>query len=458
MIQEDIITAIATPGGTGAISVVRLSGKGSIDLISSVFSKSLSERESHTLHFGLITTPSGESIDEVLVSLFHEGKSFTGEESVEISCHASPFIQAEILKTLVQKGARIAEPGEFTMRAFMNGKMDLSQAEAVADLISSQSKLAHGVAFNQLRGGFSSELKQLRERLIDFASLIELELDFAEEDVEFADRSQLLSLVSEVLKYIYKLIDSFELGNAIKNGLPVAFVGRPNAGKSTVLNALLNEERAIVSEIAGTTRDTVEENLNIEGINFRLIDTAGIREASDEIERKGIERSLDKIQKASLVVYLYDSSLLTADEILEDRELYLQNKKCLIIGTKNDLDNPLKEEVKIHVEMIAESPVHLLSMKDPADIETLRSLLFEQTIGSRLDDHSTIVSNARHVENLEKAATALESAKNGLETGITGDFVAMDIRQAMYKIGSITGSISEDDLLANIFGKFCIGK
>ncbi len=456
--SQDLICAVATPAGTGAISVIRLSGNGSLALVNSFFSKNLEEARSHTLHFGNFQTADGSIVDEVLVSVFHAGKSFTGEESVEISCHASPYIQAEIMRFLTASGARVAEPGEFTMRAFLNGKLDLSQAEAVADLIASQSRKSHEVALNQLRGGFSSELKDLREKLIHFASLVELELDFAEEDVEFADRTELKALVDEVLNYIEKLIRSFEVGNAIKNGIPVAFVGRPNAGKSTVLNALLNEERAIVSDIAGTTRDTIEEMLSVEGIAFRLIDTAGIREASDEIERMGIDRSKEKIRQAALVVYLYDSAVLTTDEVLEDVELYLQDKKCLLVGTKNDLPNEDREEVKIQVEAISERPVALLSMKDPVDVERLRKLLFDTTIGEKLDEHSTIVSNVRHVESLSKSADSLRKAKEGLETGITGDFIAMDIRQAMYQLGTITGDISTDDLLGNIFSKFCIGK
>ncbi len=456
--SDDIICALATPNGSGALAIIRLSGKKSIDLTNGVFSKKLIDKESHSIHFGTIADDSGEIIDEVLVSLFKEGKSFTGEESVEISCHASPYIIQQLLKLFQQKGARAAEPGEFTLRAFLNGKMDLSQAEAVADLIASQSKLAHKVALNQLRGGFSSELKDLREKLINFASLIELELDFAEEDVEFADRTQLNDLVTEVLGKIKLLIESFELGNVIKTGIPIVFAGRPNAGKSTILNALIKEERAIVSDIAGTTRDTIEEKFNINGIDFRLIDTAGLRETTDVIENLGIERSMEKIKSASLVVYLYDAAESSIDSVLEDIQLYLQESNFILVGTKNDLPSDNKEEVKIQLRVITEKPVYLLTAKNTEEAENLKQIIYEHTVGNKIENYSTIVTNARHIAYLEKAQESLNSAHLALQNGTSADWIAMDIRQAMYAVGSILGQISEDDLLANIFSKFCIGK
>lgn len=456
--QTDTICAPATGNSGGAIAVIRVSGPQSLKTLSQCFSKDLSKEQSHTLHFGMFQSVNGEPIDEVLVSVFQEGKSYTGEESLEISCHASPFIQQQILETLTQSGCRMADAGEFTMRAYMNGKLDLSQAEAVADLIASQSKLAHAISLKQLRGGFSNELKELREKLIHFASLVELELDFAEEDVEFADRTQLMSLVKEVNAYIQKLVDSFRLGNAIKNGVPVAFVGRPNAGKSTVLNALLKEERAIVSDIPGTTRDTVEEIIQHEGIQIRLMDTAGIRESDDPIEKKGIERSMVKIKQASLVVYLFDCLTTSFEEVKQDIENYLKDTPYLLVATKSDLFTEKQRQEFVGLSTQLSKNIPLLSMKEEADRNRLLDIIYQKTVGEELGQHSTIVSNARHLENLQKASQALDKAENGLSTNITADWVAMDIRQAMYQIGQITGDISTDDLLGNIFAKFCIGK
>jgi tRNA modification GTPase len=456
--QTDTICAPATGNSGGAIAVIRLSGPNSFKALSKCFSKDLAKAQSHTLHFGMFHSIIGEPIDEVLISVFQEGKSYTGEESIEISCHASSFIQQQILETLTQNGCRLADAGEFTMRAYMNGKLDLSQAEAVADLIASQSKLAHDISLKQLRGGFSNELKELREKLIHFASLVELELDFAEEDVEFADRTELMSLVKEVNVYIHKLIDSFRLGNAIKNGVPVAFVGRPNAGKSTVLNALLKEERAIVSDIPGTTRDTVEEIIQHEGIQIRLMDTAGIRESDDPIEKKGIERSMVKIKQASLVVYLFDCLTTTFDEVRQDIENYLKDTPYLLVATKSDLFTEKQRQEFVGLSMQLSKNIPLLSMTEECDRNRLLDIIYQKTVGDELGQHSTIVSNARHLENLQKASQALDKAENGLSTNITADWVAMDIRQAMYQIGQITGDISTDDLLGNIFAKFCIGK
>lgn len=455
--NPDTICALATANGVGAIAVIRVSGKDSLNIVSSVFSKELTKAKTHTIHFGTFRKITGELIDEVLVAVFEEGKSFTGEESVEISCHGSVYIQQQIIATLLVKGCRIAEPGEFTMRAFLNGKMDLSQAEAVADLISSMSKNSHEIALKQLRGRFSSELKELREKLIHFASMIELELDFAEEDVEFADRSELKSLVNEVLEYVRRLASSFELGNAIKNGVPVAIVGAPNSGKSTLLNQLLGEDRAIVSEIAGTTRDIIEETLNIEGILFRLIDTAGIREhAAEEIEAMGIKRSFAKIDAAKIILVLTDinqeaEAIETVARWVEELKHKHPGKKVVVIGNKRDLSSELLVW-KFSLPFIS------ISAKSGQGVDELKSLLVNEVIGSFDMNNETIVTNVRHFDALKKTEESLEKAKSGLENGITGDFVAMDIRQAMYQLGSITGDISTEDLLSNIFSKFCIGK
>ena len=456
--SKDTICAIATGNAIGAIAIIRLSGPNSIAILQKSFSKDLSKAESHTLHFGLFKNEEGKIIDEVLVSVFHEGKSFTSEQSIEISCHSSNYIQQKIIESLLRNGCRMADAGEFTMRAYLNGQMDLSQAEAVADLIASQSQLAHEMALKQLRGGFSNELKELREKLIHFASLVELELDFAEEDVEFADRKELLNLVSEVKAYVRKLSQSFSLGNAIKNGVPVAFVGRPNAGKSTVLNALLNEERAIVSDIPGTTRDTIEENIHHNGINFRLMDTAGIHSSEDTIEKQGIARSMQKIEEATLVVYLFDCSTFTEEQIEEDELNFLKSSNYILVATKGDLaiDETLKNVAKLSEKEGQEIP--FLSIKEEAHKSQLLVILYDKTIGKEIEQHSVIVSNARHVDKLNKAEESLDKAKYGLESNMSADLVAMDIRQAMYQIGQITGDISTDDLLGNIFAKFCIGK
>jgi tRNA modification GTPase len=456
MRNNDTICALSTANGMGAIAVIRISGKNAFEIVTSVFSKDLSKVETHTAHFGRIRKGE-EIIDEVLLTVLHEGKSFTGEQTVEIACHGSVYIQQQILQLLTANGCRMAEPGEFTMRAFMNGKMDLSQAEAVADLISSQSKRAHQMAMNQMRGSFSNELRDLREKLIHFASLVELELDFAEEDVEFADRTELKELVQEVLTYIHKLIRSFELGNALKNGVPVAIVGAPNTGKSTLLNQLLGEERAIVSNIAGTTRDVIEETLNIDGILFRLIDTAGIREGlsdsdADKIEAIGIERSKQKIQQAQLVLLLADATTDSISEVAqwaETLQAEFPEKKIVLIINKSDVSKQTAPAFEPHL--------YLSALKGEG-VENLTAWMVDQITHGVDLQQDIIVSNARHVDELQKTAEALEKANYGLETGITGDFVAMDIRQAMFHLGSITGDISTDDLLGNIFSKFCIGK
>ena len=447
---NDTICALATPNGIGAIALIRISGPKSLVLTEQFFSKPLQDKASHTSHFGLFSAPDKTLIDEVLVCVFSEGKSFTGEESIEISCHASPYIQQQILQTLCAAGCRLAEPGEFTRRAFLNGKLDLSQAEAIADLIASQSRQAHLVALRQLRGNFSSELKDLREKLIHFASLIELELDFSEEDVEFADRSALKTLISEVLGIIKRLAKSFDLGNALKNGVPVALVGAPNTGKSTLLNQLLGEERAIVSNIPGTTRDVIEETLNIDGILFRLIDTAGIRETNETIEAMGIARSQQKIEQASIVLCLADAndtSSLSATTIwVANLKTQFPEKHILLLVNKADLNPNLNPEGLC------------ISAKTGTRIEELKNSLVALVVSNFDLQNETIVSSARHYEALIKTNETLEKAKNGLEDATSADFIAMDIRQAMYHLGTITGDISTDDLLGNIFSKFCIGK
>jgi len=448
--STDTICALATANGVGAIAVIRASGKNAIKLVNPFFSKDLISHKSHTIHFGVLSDSNGKAIDEVLISIFEEGNSFTGEESVEISCHGSTFIQQEILNVLISNGFRLAEPGEFTKRAFMNGKLDLSQAEAVADLIASQSKQAHEIALQQLRGTFSSQLKELREKLIHFASLIELELDFSEEDVEFADRTQLKILVADVLKMVNRLAQSFKLGNALKNGVPVAIVGAPNTGKSTLLNQLLGENRAIVSNIAGTTRDVIEETLNIEGILFRLIDTAGIREGAEEIEAMGIERSFEKIEQASIVLCLADasdqSSIYEVKNWKAELEQKYPDKKMLLIANKIDLESQITQELSI-------------SAKNGIGIDVLKQKLVDLVVGSFDLQNETIVSNARHYEALMKTTDALQKVSFDLEKGTTGDFIALDIRAAMRSLGNITGQIEVDtDILGNIFSKFCIGK
>lgn len=463
--NDDTICALSTANGVGAIGVIRVSGAKALEIVSQIASKNLIDKASHTAHFATIHNSKEEIVDEVLITVFAKGKSFTGEESAEIGCHGSPYIQQQIIQLLLEKGCRMAEPGEFTMRAFMNGKMDLSQAEAVADLIASQSRNAHNIAMKQMRGGFSNELKEIREKLINFASLIELELDFSEEDVEFADRTQLKKMVNDVLLYIGRLAKSFELGNAIKNGVPVAIVGAPNTGKSTLLNTLLGEDRAIVSNIEGTTRDVIEETLNINGILFRLIDTAGIREGAETIEAMGIERSLEKIKSAQIVLVMSDFSeegskaeghasmdTLTASEWVKDLQKEHPAKKFVLIGNKSDLRN------EIFSTSILSSTFIPISAKEGKGIDELRAWMETQVLGNFDLANETIVSNVRHYDALTKTEEQLQKAKDGLETGVTSDFVAMDIRQAMYHLGSITGDISSDELLGNIFSKFCIGK
>lgn len=455
----DTICALSTAPGMGAIALIRVSGSNAYEIVSLLGKKDLRNAPSHSAHFARIRKADDTILDEVVITLFDENKSFTGEKTAEIACHGSVFIQQEILKLVLSKGCRMAEPGEFTMRAFLNGKMDLSQAEAVADLISSQSSKAHEIAMNQMRGGFSKELSLLREKLINFASLVELELDFAEEDVEFADRKELLALVTEVLAYVRRLIKSFDLGNVIKNGVPVAIVGAPNTGKSTLLNQLLGEERAIVSNIAGTTRDVIEETLNIDGILFRLIDTAGIREHAEEIEAIGIERSHQKIEQAKVVLLLSDfsapgSSFQEIEAWSEQLKTDFPEKHLFVLANKMDIEGneALADKWNSSVSLLK------LSAKSGEGISDLKTALLKAVEGDFNSGQETIVSNVRHLEALNKTEESLQKALFGLETNVTGDFVAMDIRQAMFELGTITADISTEDLLGNIFSKFCIGK
>lgn len=450
---EDTIVALATPVGTGAIGVIRLSGPDAIKITNKAFKgKNLEEQDSHTIHFGTLRD-SDLIIDEVLASLFVAPKSYTKENVVEISCHGSSYIIESIIKLMIKHGARAAKPGEFTLRAFLNGSLDLSQAEAVADLIASSSSTAHQLAMKQMRGGFSSELKDLREQLIHFASMIELELDFSEEDVEFANREQLKQLIMNIDKVVSKLIMSFEQGNVLKNGVPVVIAGKPNVGKSTLLNALLNEERAIVSDIAGTTRDTIEDEINIKGVTFRFIDTAGIRETVDVIEAKGVERTLEKMKQARLLVYLTDPTQDSIEDVKKQiEEVRVYNIPYLLIVNKKDL---LSEE---QIMAYANFNPLFISAKNNIGIEELKNELLKIVNLANLNTEDVMVSNIRHVEALQKTNEALSRVLYGIDHPVTSDFLAMDIRQSLYHLGEITGQVTTDDLLDNIFSKFCIGK
>ncbi len=452
MIMDDTIVALSTPQGKGAIGVIRLSGVRAIEISQNLFpTLDLISAASHTLHFGIIMDGS-EVIDEAVVGLFKSPKSYTSQDVVEISCHGSPFILQKVLQLLIKHGASPAKPGEFTMRAFLNGRFDLMQAEAVGDLIASETETAHHIAMNQMRGGFSGELKQLRQKLVDFASLIELELDFSEEDVEFANREQLISLMKEMMKRIETLIESFKLGNVLKNGVSTVIAGRPNAGKSTLLNALLNEERAIVSDIPGTTRDTIEEIINIQGIAFRLTDTAGIREATDLIEKKGVEKTFEKIEQASILVYLFDPNELSGKEV--DEDLKKISKKVDVIPVANKIDS-LKDGNKI---TIGTKNLVSISAKTGEGVDQLKKKIYELAVQGRNMQENLILTNARHYEALKSTLHNLTNALKGIETRKSGELVASDIRSALNHLGEITGEVTTDDLLGNIFGKFCIGK
>jgi tRNA modification GTPase len=449
--ETETIVALATPNGIGAIGVIRLSGPEAITIAQKVWKgKDLSKQASHTLHFGRIMDGDME-LDEVVASLFVAPRSYTRENVVEISCHGSNYIIESIIKLFIKNGARSAKAGEFTLRAFLNGQLDLSQAEAVADLIASNSKASQQIALQQLRGGFSNQLSILRDQLVTFASLIELELDFAEEDVEFANRDQLKKLIHEITKVIGSLIQSFELGNAIKNGVNTVIAGRPNAGKSTLLNALLNEERAIVSHIPGTTRDTIEEVLNIKGINFRLIDTAGIREATDAIEQIGVQRTMEKISQSALLLYVFDAEQITTDELNSDLEsLQKPGVAMLIVANKADLLTEAQLSALPHDAIV-------ISAKEKQHIDELKQKIYGAAIKEQLTGHETLVTNIRHLEALQKTEEALIRVLGGIDS-VTSDFLSMDIKQALHYLGEITGAVTTDDLLENIFSKFCIGK
>lgn len=454
---SDTIVAIATPPGEGAIGIIRLSGNDAITITNAIFAgKNLALQATHTLHFGKIKD-GDRVVDEVVVSLYRNPKSYTGEDVIEISCHGSNYVLEQVVNMCTALGARMAKPGEFTMRAFINGKLDLTQAEAVADLIASQSGAAHKAAIHNLRGGFSEDLKEMREQLVQFSALMELELDFSEEDVEFADRTKFYELINRIAITAQQLLDSFRLGNVIKNGLSVAIIGKPNAGKSTLLNALLNEERAIVSDIAGTTRDTIEELLNINGLLFRLIDTAGIREHSaDTIELQGIERSKTAMGKADVVIYLFDIVENTAAEIrARQEEFERQGIKCLLVGNKVDRIGSNAAWEKFND---ISTDVLFISAKDKENIYTLREILYNMVTGGAIKQEGTIVTNARHYSALQDMLKSLWDIKNGLDNGITGDLIALDIRTCLHALGEITGEVTTEDKLDYIFSKFCIGK
>ncbi|MFD0931156.1 tRNA uridine-5-carboxymethylaminomethyl(34) synthesis GTPase MnmE [Psychroflexus salinarum] len=470
MINKDTIVALATASGSGAIAVIRVSGSQALELCAPLFHArngiSILDQKSHTLQLGTIRK--GERIlDEVLVSVFRDQRSYTGEPTVEISCHGSSFIQKEIIQLLISKGCRSAQPGEFTLRAFLNGKMDLSQAEAVADLISSDNSASHQLAMQQMRGGFTNQLQELRQELLDFASLMELELDFSEEDVEFANREQFQALVLKIQKVLSRLIDSFAVGNVIKNGIPVAIVGEPNVGKSTLLNALLNEERAIVSEIAGTTRDTIEDEISIGGIGFRFIDTAGIRETKDTIEGLGIERTFEKIKQSQVIIKLIDTPKVfdhkhqlivkewdrVKEDITQLKEAFPERPFLLLANKADLLTEKNKEQLRTDFKDLL-----FISAKDKTGIEAIQDQLLSYVDDGALRNNDTIVTNSRHYNALLLALEEINKVQEGLNQGLTTDLLAIDIRQALYHFGEITGEVTNDELLGNIFANFCIGK
>ncbi|MDR0428196.1 MAG: tRNA uridine-5-carboxymethylaminomethyl(34) synthesis GTPase MnmE [Dysgonamonadaceae bacterium] len=463
--NENTICAISTPSGIGGMAVIRVSGKDAFSVVDKIFTPSkkeisLSAQKAYTLSHGKICKRN-EILDDVIVGIFHSPNSFTGENTVEITCHGSLYIQQEILKLLLENGCTPAAPGEFTQRAFLNGKMDLSQAEAVADLIASASSSSHRLAMNQMRGGFSNELIQLRAKLLDFVSLIELELDFGEENVEFADRFKLLDLANNIKTTIEKLIQSFGLGNAIKNGIPVVIVGETNAGKSTLLNHLLNEDKAIVSEIHGTTRDIIEDIININGIIFRFIDTAGIRDTGDEIENLGIQRTFKKIEQASIIIWMIDTTHFNKEiEYIADKIVpYAKNKELIIVFNKIDKLNSEEQSV-LEDEFLPHIPAKriFLSAKFRKNTELLEKALMEAAKLPEWNNNDIIVTNIRHYEALSNALTALKRAETGLNENRSSDFVAQDIRECIHYLGEITGEISTDEILGNIFSKFCVGK
>ena len=468
MILQDAIVALATPSGAGAIAIIRVSGYNAITIANTIFQsikgKDLTKQKSHTLHLGNIVDDK-RVLDQVLISIFKGPNSYTGEDTIEISCHGSIYIQQQIIQLLLRKGCRMAQAGEFTLRAFLNGKLDLSQAEAVADLISSDNEASHQIAMQQMRGGFSNEISKLREELLNFASLIELELDFAEEDVAFADRTQFAALLSRIEFVLKRLIDSFAIGNVIKNGIPVAIVGEPNVGKSTLLNALLNEERAIVSEIAGTTRDTIEDELVIGGISFRFIDTAGIRETKDVVESIGIQKTFEKIEQAQVVLFLIDSLQLIIDN---ENKLKIEIEKIKnkfpqkpLIAVINKVDSLNQEQTKILLDKLSIINYQLsikISAKQKIGIEELKNTLLSFVNTGALRNNETIITNTRHYDSLLKALEEIQKVRFGLQNNLSSDLMAIDIKEALYHFGMITGQVTNDELLGNIFANFCIGK
>ncbi len=456
MYERDTIVALSTAPGMAAIAVIRLSGDAAISIADKLFygKKKISDCASHTAHFGKIIF-NDKLLDEVVLTLFKAPHSYTRENIVEISCHGSTYIVQQILQACMQSGARAAKAGEFTLRAFLNGALDLSQAEAVADLIHSESDASHQLALKQMRGGFSSEIKMLRDELIHLASLLELELDFSEEDVEFANRTQLTELLQRIRGYVTTLMDSFRLGNVLKSGVTTVIAGRPNAGKSTLLNALLNEDRAIVSEIPGTTRDTIEESLNINDIRFRLIDTAGIRNAADEIEKIGVQKTLQKIQQSALLVYLFDVNELKEEEVLKDiRQLQVSDIPIIPVGNKSE-ERDLDE---LHANYHQLPDVIFLSAKNKSNLNDLKHILVEKVLSGFTKLPEVVVSNARHYDALLRTQQAIDDAQNGIEYQHSKEFIALDLRRALDALGSIAGTVSSEDLLDNVFSRFCIGK
>jgi tRNA modification GTPase len=448
-LNKDTICAISSGGGMSAIALIRLSGDKSINVINKIFSKKINPEDSHSVHFGIIKE-NNNILDEVVVTVFAKNKSFTREETVEISCHGSEFIQKKILELLITQGVRIANPGEFTMRAFQNGKIDLSQAESIADLIESDHHASHKNAIQQLRGGFKKKLENLRTNLIDFASLIELELDFSEEDVEFANRDKLKELLTNIKYEVTNLITSFKLGNVIKNGIPVAIIGSPNVGKSTLLNTLLNDEKAIVSDIAGTTRDAIEDELIIEGQKFRFIDTAGLRETNDKIEKIGIKKSIQKVSESKIIIHLIDGTKNINQQIKNIDNLNFNNNE-IVIRVIN------KEDLKEKNIIEDNDYLHISALKNTG-IDKLKNKLISFYKSQKSSNNDTIITNVRHYNELKNTLTEINEIIEGLKNNTSSDFLTINIRQALFHLGSITGEVNTDDLLANIFGKFCIGK
>ena len=457
MIKSDTIIALATPPGIGAISVIRISGKDAFKISDKLFFKKNKKKilsfESHTVHLGVIRCDEKE-IDEVLLTIFKTPHSYTGENVVEISCHGSTYIQQEIINVFIKQGVRLANPGEFTLRAFLNGKMDLSQAEAVADLINSENEGSHRLAIKQMKKGFSSELVKLRSELIDFVSLIELELDFSEEDIEFADKKEFKSLIINIKSKLELLIESFNSGNVLKNGVAVAIVGKPNAGKSSLLNTLASDDKAIVSDIPGTTRDSIENSVNIKGIKFRFIDTAGLRETTDKIETKGIEKTKDQIQKANILIYLFDVNDITEDEFTESLNQFKRNDlKILLVRNKIDLKNNDEKLLK----KLKKLGLIEISAIDKISVNKLKNVLTD-SINLRETNVNTIISNSRHLSALNEALESINSVTLGIDNNLSGDLLSTDIKKCIESIGEITGEVTNDDILGNIFSNFCIGK